>query len=288
MAKRDGRLAMIRVDDAGRDALGDFMRAHAAMLMFPLTNLTLYGLGDRHPRAMSAWVAKDADKITDVLAISAAGNVFPCCPNGDWVAVSRVIKGRQIKGFIGEGQQVAALRQATGLTRKANLDVTEPSFGLNIAEMVMPDIAGFKLHPLTAAPLGLLIDWRASYQVETLDAPPDMARERADREIRAYIKTDSHRVLFRDGVPVSMTGFNAQLPEIVQVGGVYTPPELRSRGFARVALAMHLSETSIDGVKTAVLSAANEAAVRTYNGLGFERTGSFAFAIYDDLQVAHG
>lgn len=279
---------MIRVDGAGRDALADFMFGHAPILMFPLTNLNLYGMGEGHPRAMSAWVAKAGRKITDVLGISAAGIVFPCCPSGDWAAVSRVTKGRQIKGFIGEGQQVVALRQATGLTRKADLDVTEPSFTLNVDDMVMPEITGFTLHPLTAAPLDLLIDWRASYQVETLDAPPDMARERADREIRAYIAADSHRVLFRNGVPVSMTGFNAQLTEIVQIGGVYTPPELRSRGFARVALAMHLSESSIDGVTTAVLSAANEAAVRTYIALGFERTGSFAFAIYEDPQVANG
>lgn len=279
---------MIRVDAAGREALADFMFAHAPMFMFPLTNLSHCGLGDGHPRAISAWVAKDWDKITDVLVISAEGIVFPYCPNGDWAAVSCVTKGRLIKGFIGEGQQVAALRQATGLTRKADLDVTEPSFALNIADMVMPDITGFTLHPLTAAPLDLLIDWRASYQVETLDAPPDMARERAGREIRAYIDTDSHRVLFRDGVPVSMTGFNAQLPEIVQIGGVYTPPELRSRGFARVALAMHLSESSISGVTTAVLSAANEAAIWTYIALGFERTGSFAIAIYENPQVAHG
>jgi predicted GNAT family acetyltransferase len=144
------------------------------------------------------------------------------------------------------------------------------------------------LHPLTAAPRDLLIAWRAQYQMETLEAPEEEAQGRAEREIAAYVASDSHRVLFKDGLPVSMTGFNAQLPEIVQIGGVYTPPEHRSRGFARVALAMHLMEASIDGVTTAVLSAANEAAARAYVAIGFERTGSFAIAIYEDMQVAHG
>lgn len=279
---------MIRVDDGDREALVDFMLAHAPILMFPLTNLTRYGMGSSHPRAISAWVAKDGDKITDVLTISAEGIVFPCCPNGNWVSVASVIKGRQIKGFIGEGQQVAAVRHATGLTRKANLDATEPSFVLNIADMQMPDVDGFALHPLSAASRALLIDWRAHYQMDTLEAPKDVAHDRAIREIDAYLAADSHRVLFKDRVPVSMTGFNAQLPEIVQIGGVYTPPEFRSRGFARVALAMHLMEASIDGVTTAVLSAANDAAARAYVAIGFERTGSFAIAIYEDAQVAHG
>lgn len=279
---------MIRVQDADREALVDFMFAHAPILMFPLTNLTSYGMGGGHPRAINAWVAKDGDKITDVLTVSEEGFVFPCCPNGDWDAVAQVVRGRKIKGFMGEGQQVAALRYATGLRRKADLDAVEPAYVLDIAQMVMPDTTGFSLHPLTAVPMELLVDWRTDYQITTLDAPPDAARDRAMREMTTYLAKDSHRVLFKDGVPVSMTGFNAELPEIVQIGGVYTPPDMRSRGFARIALAMHLSEVSVDGITQAVLSAANEAAARAYVALGFERTGSFAIAIYEDPQIAHG
>lgn len=279
---------MIRCDDADREALVDFMFAHAPILMFPLTNLTIYGMRGGHPRAITAWVAKDGDKITDVLTISDEGLVFPCCPSGDWDAVAQVVKGRHVKGFIGDGQQVAALRHAVGLSRKAELDAIEPAFILDIANIQMPDTTGFTLHPLTAAPLDLLIEWRTDYQIATLDAPADEAKDRATREINAYVEKDSHRVLFQNGVPVSMTGFNAELPEIVQIGGVYTPPDLRSRGFARIALAMHLSEVSVDGVTQAVLSAANTAAARAYVALGFERTGSFAIAIYEDPQIAHG
>jgi len=279
---------MIRVDDADREALVDFMFAHAPILMFPLTNLTRYGMGGGHPRAINAWVAKDGDKITDVLTISEEGIVFPCCPTEKWDEAVQVIKGRKIKGFLGEGQQVAALRHAVGLSRKAALDAIEPAYILDIASMEIPDTTGFSLQPLTAAPLELLIDWRTDYQIETLDAPAREAKDRATAEITAYITKDSHRVLFKDGVPVSMTGFNAELPEIVQVGGVFTPPALRSRGFARIALAMHLLEVSVDGVSQAVLSAANEAAARAYVALGFERSGSFAIAIYEDPQIAHG
>ena len=279
---------MIRVDDADREGLVDFMFAHAPILMFPLTNLTSYGMGGGHPRAINAWVAKKGDKITDVLTVSEEGLVFPCCPNGDWDAVAAVLKGRQIKGFIGEGQQVAAVRHAAGLSRKADLDAVEPAFLLDIAGMEMPDATDFELHPLSDVAFELLVDWRTDYQITTLDAPRNLARDRAEIEMKSYIAKDSHRVLFKDGVPVSMTGFNAELPEIVQIGGVYTPPAMRSRGYARIALAMHLSEVSIDGVTQAVLSAANEAAARAYVALGFERIGSFAVAIYEDRQIAHG
>lgn len=279
---------MIRVEDADREALVDFMFAHAPILMFPLTNLTRYGMGGGHPRAISAWVAKDGDTITDVLTISDEGIVFPCCPNGDWQAAAAVVRGREVKGFIGEGQQVAALRHAVGLSRKADLDAVEPSYILDIASMAAPDMSGFRLQPLTDSMRELLIDWRTDYQITTLEAPPAAARTRAESEIDAYIAQDSHRLLLKDGEPVAMTGFNASLPEIVQIGGVYTPPALRSRGFARIALAMHLLEVSVDGVTQAVLSAANAAAARAYVALGFEQTGSFAVALYEDPQIAHG
>jgi len=279
---------MIRVCEAEQEALIAFMTAHAPFLMFPLTNVLRYGLDGSNPLSMTAWIAMEGDVITDVLTISAEGVVFPWCPNGNWHAVADVLKGRQIKGFIGEGEQVAALRRAVGLTRAADRDVVEPAFALTLTDLVKPDTDGFTLHQLSAAPLDLVIKWRAEYQVETLGAPVDRANEWAEREIKAYSRANSHRVLFHNDVPVAMTGFSAQLPEIVLIGGVYTPHASRSQGFARVALAMHLMEASSNGVAQAILAAANEAAVRAYTALGFQRTGSFAVALHEDKQVAHG
>lgn len=276
------------VADEDRDALVDFMFGHAPIMMFPLTNLSRYGLGGDHPRAISAWVAKDGGLITDVMTISREGMVFPCCPQGPWQDAADVLRGRAIKGFIGDGDQVTALRQAAGLTRRAGLDVIEPSFLLTIADMVMPDRRDCRIRPLSAAPVELMIAWRRDYEVETLHVPAEVAEQRAAQQVQSFMATDSHRVLFAGDTPVAMTGFNAVLPEIVQVGGVYTPPALRGHGYARIALALHLEEVAIDGVTDAVLSAANPAAARAYAALGFCPTGDFALVVYDDPQVIHG
>jgi len=276
------------VADEDREDLVDFMFAHAPIMMFPLMNLTRYGLGGEHPRAISAWVIKDGTAITDVLTLSREGVVFPCIQNGHWDAAEAVLKGRKLKGFLGMGEQVTALRQACGVTQKAELDALEPAFLLQIADIQMPDVKGYALRPLGAVPYDLMVAWRRDYEIETMGAAPDVATERAAQQIRAYITTDSHRVLLHDGQPVAMTGFNASLPEIVQVGGVYTPPALRGRGHARRALALHLQEVAVDGVTEAVLSAANKAAARAYTALGFLPAGDFALVIYDEPQVAHG
>jgi RimJ/RimL family protein N-acetyltransferase len=274
------------VADRDREALVDFMFAHAPIMMFPLTNLTRYGLGGDNARAISAWVAKDGDAITDVLTISREGMVFPCCPSGHWDAAAAVLAGRKIKGFIGDGPQVVALREALGVTAQAELDATEPAFLLTIANLKPPATAGFALKPLSAAPYDLMVQWRANYEVETLFVPEPAASARAEQQVRNFMATDSHRVLFKGDTPVGMTGFNATLPEIVQVGGIYTPPALRGHGYARKALALHLTEVAIDGVTEAVLSSANDAASRVYQSLGFERTGDFALVVYETSQVA--
>lgn len=275
------------VAETDRVALVDFMFAHAKIMMFPLTNLTRYGLGGDHPRAMHVWAFKRDGQITDVLSVSQEGIIFPCCPNGHWATAADTLRGLRIKGFIGDQAQVSSLRAAIGMTQRAQRDVSEPSFVLDTDVLKMPDTSGFRLCSLGAAPRELMVGWRANYEVETLHVARNVAELQADQRIRDFIAADTHRVLIKDGAPVSTTGFNAALPEIVQIGGVYTPPALRGRGYARIALAMHLTEVAARGVTKAVLSAANESAARAYRALGFERAGDFAMVVYETPQVAH-
>ena len=71
------------------------------------------------------------------------------------------------------------------------------------------------------------------------------------------------------------------------IGGVYTPPDLRGRGYARTAVAMHLNEAQGWGIKRAVLSAANVAALKAYAAIGFTQVGEFMIIFYNTPQVAH-
>ena len=83
-----------------------------------------------------------------------------------------------------------------------------------------------------------------------------------------------------------MTGFNAELPTIVQIGGVYTPPPLRGQGFARHAVALHLDEARRRGVGRATLFSASESAARAYSAIGFEPIGHYTLCHFDGPQVA--
>jgi predicted GNAT family acetyltransferase len=61
---------------------------------------------------------------------------------------------------------------------------------------------------------------------------------------------------------------------------VYTPPELRGRGFARAAVAASLLEARAEGAARAVLFTSSGAAARAYEALGFVRAGSFGLVLF--------
>lgn len=277
---------MIRATEADRPAIEAFLHRHIATAMFPLSNLNSHGMAGGHPRAMRFWLRWCNGQVTDVLSVSEEGIIFPNCPTGPWSDVAVMLAGYRVKGLIGAEAQVASCRAALGLTASAKLEVVEPHYTLSLDNLRLPDPAGYHLVPLTEDAQDLCVRWRTAFCEESMACTPDEAAERAVIDIAHYLEHDTHRVLMKGEEPLAMTGFNAMLPQVVQIGGVYTPPDLRSRGYARLAVALHLAEARARGVTKAILSAANVAAARAYEAIGFERCGSLAIAIYDEPQVA--
>lgn len=268
-------------------ALENFLKAHIETSMFPLSSLRRFGLSGGHPRAARFWMRWKDGMVTDALALSEEGFLFPQCPTGGWQDVAVVLRGEKVKGILGDSGQSTAMRAAIGLSARAEMDDVDPLYTVNLADLVMPDVQGYELSPITPALRETAIRWRASFLREVMPVPGEDLDERAEGEIDAYMAADSHRVLLKDGMPLAMTGFNAQLEEAVQVGGVYTPDSLRGNGYARRAVAMHLAEARDQGVGRSILFAASEQAGKVYEAIGFRREGAFALTMYETPQVIH-
>lgn len=275
---------MIREAGPGdRGILDALLTARIDQAMFPLTNLRAHGLGQGgfasdHLHATRYWIIDQ----TSVVALTQGGMLLSLlAPDCDLAGLPAALKGQTVQGAAGPAASTRPVLRALGLsTTPARLDEDEPGFALDLSQLRLPPRSDATLIPAHAASRDLLITWRAAATVETQGMPPDQAHDRATQDVDGWLANDSHRVLLHQGQPVALTGFNARLPEIVQVGGVYTPPSLRNRGHARTAVALHLAEARAEGATRAVLFAATPAAVRAYLTIGFQPAADFSVVLF--------
>ncbi|MCA0273399.1 MAG: GNAT family N-acetyltransferase [Proteobacteria bacterium] len=263
-----------------------FLRGHVDQAMLPLANLTHHGMGSDGRYEMRFWLMGQGAGITAAVGLSAMRMLLPVLPGLGAEALAplkELLKGEDIAGINAPPEQAGALQTALGLSdNDAEHMADEPGFALDLADLILPDDPALTLRPITETDLPLMIQWRAAYRGEVAGTPPKRREAAAREDIETYLARDSHRILERNGIPVATTGFNAELPEAVQIGGVYTPPELRSRGYARAAVALHLAEARQKGIRRAVLFAANDAAAKAYRAIGFQPHGRKALIFFRD------
>lgn len=265
------------------DEVRDFLRTDLAGAMFPLLNLSGRGL------AIRSWLAERDRRIAAYLGLTANGMIQPfAAPGADpgiWGPARAALAGTPVSGLIGRPGPVAALRAALGLeTRACRLDKAETGMELDLAALApLPDDGTALIAP-GPDERALLTAWRAAYEIETLGTPPETAATAAAATVAGWLKAGSHRLLVRDGTPLALTGFNADLGETVQIGGVYVPPENRNQGLARRAVAGHLAEARARGVRHAVLFASGPAAMRAYRAVGFELAGEMRLTLFKGPQ----
>jgi len=264
---------MIR--EAGPDDRAEIealLTARIDQAMFPLVNLRQHGLANGtfpspHEHAIRIWRLG-----ASLIALTRAGMILPLLDGSpDLTNLRTALDGLNVTGAVGPAASARPILTALGIGNlPTNTDRDEPGFALDLDRLIIPDLPGSTLRPIAPDDLPLLTDWRETYIGEVLGQTGPAAKARAEAELAAYLLKDSHRLLLHHGQPVAMTGFNATLPEIVQIGGVYTPPALRGKGFARTAVALHLDEARRNGATRAVLFAANDAAASAYRAIGFQ------------------
>ena len=192
--------------------------------------------------------------------------------------------GREVAGFSGPLDQVRRARAVLGLADADTvMDSNESLYGLDLAELIVPAplLDGTIIcRPPRRRECELICLWRIAYDVETLGgADSEETREGAAMWIDQLMADGHVWVAEAGGELVSLSAFNAVLPDIVQLGGIYTPPRLRGKGYARAAVAASLLAARERGVSRAVLFTDNPNAVRSYEAVGFRRVGDFGLVL---------
>jgi uncharacterized protein len=266
-----------------------FLRPRLDSSMFLIGNMRAAGLHDGGAPYEGTYAAAYQDgQMVAVVAhywnhnfvLQAPAYVGPLCR-----AAVRA-SGRAIGGFVGPACQVQRAMDALGVElARAKLDERETLFGLSLAELQVPEplargeVQGRRA---TGDDVELLTEWRVAFSLESLgdkDSPRLWEQVRAG--VRRGVSEDRIWILEAAGQPVSTSGFNAAIREAVQIGGVWTPPSLRGRGFGRAVVAASLLSARTRGVARAVLFTGleNAPARRAYVALGFRALDDYRLVL---------
>ena len=270
---------MIRTLTAGDEPrLEEFLAGHADSSMFLRSNLAVAGIVDHGQLLQATYVGVvENGAVVAVAAHCWNGMLLVQAPRdvGPTSMAAVAVSGRTVQGIGGPWRQVEAAARALRFGGRA---LREVLYGLELGVLAFELPPGLGARRPRAAELERLTAWREVYLLETgLAKPgPELASLARSGIALSHAKGNDW-VLERDGSLAAYTAFNARLPEMVQIGGVFTPAPLRSQRLARAAVATHLLAARAQGARRAVLftQETNAAARRAYEALGFRPVGDY-------------
>ncbi len=174
-----------------------------------------------------------------------------------------------LPGVLGEKRR--ALRFAerwTTHTRRAH-HLNRPERIFQLTTVIPPRPVGGRLRTARAGDLDLVTRWFAAFIREALHEDGSTAGAMADLWLNTPDRT---LYLWEEGRPVSTCGATGRTPNGIRIGAVYTPPELRGRGYASNCVAA-ASQAQLDaGLRYCFLytDLANPTSNRIYRKIGYE------------------
>lgn len=144
-----------------------------------------------------------------------------------------------------------------------------------------------RLRLAVAADVDLLAEWRYAFDEAIVgEADREEARRATERGIEG-----GHIYVWDDDGPVSMAMKTRPTGKRISVSAVYTPPELRGRGYATACVG-ELSRLLLESGRaycTLFVDVSNTAAERVYQKIGYEPTCEFEeYAFVQREQVLEG
>lgn len=272
------------------NVLEEYLASHKAECMFICSNLKAAGIEYRGLDFEGEYFGyfNTNDQMLGVIVHYWNGNVMMHARDNDVLEklVLHLKKNisRPVAGILGPNIQAEHVINKLGLSgRKFGINSNEGLYEINLGALNEFNIpSNMKIISAQDVSKDILIKWMKNYAIEALGALDDEALEKqVEEHWNLRLKKNDAWVLLLDGTPVALSAFNARLSDMVQVGPVWTPPEYRNKGFARLLLAFCLHQEKLKGTKQAILFTDNPAAIKAYLAIGFKKIGNYRLALLE-------
>ena len=279
-------MTQVRVLRSGDEAaLEAFLLPRIETSMFLLGNMRAAGLEDGGEHLQGTYVAAfDGERIVGVVAHYWNDNLILQAPVQARAVCQAALEasGRKLMGLLGPAVQVQVVKEAFDLSEDAiQMDETENLYSLRLDDLIVPDglrsgrLTGRRIQPVDVEQV---TKWLVAFSTEALAAEESpQLWEQTCANVERKREQGLTWILHDRSKPVATSGFNTMTTEVVQIGGVYTPPELRSRGYGRAVVAASLLDARAEGVESSILftGVENIAAQRSYEALGYRHIGDY-------------
>ena len=269
-------------------------RAEASLLM--LSNIGRAGLAYRGEPYQGLYAARFVDgAVAGVAAHYWNGVLMLQAPDAmdELVGVLLQASDRGVTGLLGPFDQVSRAHRL--LERAAAPDPAiyrEDLMALDLADLKPPAAlasGALRCRRPRSSELEMLASWRVIYEVEALGLIDDAALHARARHAVARLHEEGASWVLQgpSGALVATCNVIGETAGMVQIGGVWTRPAGRNRGYARAVVAGALLRARRAGRTRAVLITANPAAQRACGALGFRVTGAAGLVMFGAPRWLH-
>lgn len=264
-----------------------FLGKHEESAQFLINNLRTHGpvLTDHHNSGNFKTLRQDG-KIVSVFCLTRRGNLIIQSTHHDAEAVLKSCLEEQVplKGFIGDWDSV---KPVYDLFRKKfpNYNPSYESKEILYTYSLSDSDSKLKHDPrvrfLESTDFPQWLNFSRDYLAE-LALPDELTEEQKRQDFASQITNQIWWGLFEGDKLLSRVALNSKGESIGQVGGVFTPKELRQRGYAKAAM-FHMLKDCRDmhgHVKNILFTGETDyPAQRLYESMGYRRVGYFALIL---------
>jgi predicted GNAT family acetyltransferase len=256
--------------EAGPLLLADEAR-HNLQLGVAGTLQTSPGIYDEH----RLWIVEDEGETVAAALRTPPWNLLLARPR-DEQALGALVDGigEELPGVVGARPEVDSFVELWTARRAVGscVERRQGIYALDRVEPVPRPSGATRRATRSDAPL--LAEWIRAFGDEAMSDSDPGRNELGSIVEQRLSGPDSGFLLWEDGgAPVSMSGWGGRTPNGIRIGPVYTPPELRGRGYA-TALVAEQSQTLLDeGLTFCFLytDLANPTSNAIYERIGYAR-----------------
>jgi uncharacterized protein len=234
---------------------------------------TLSTTSDRYP-IFYLWTVEDGSEVVGAALMTPPWNLLVVRPRSpdalELLAGELAANGPELPGVNGAVPEVDDFAEAWERRTGGRRSVRGRHGIYAVHDVQVPQGTPGEMRHATEADRDLLVGWWSAFVAEALPDEPHH-----DPQAAVQQRLDGQNgglALWIDSEPVSVAGFGSETPNGVRIGPVYTPPELRGRGYASAVTAELSAELLAAGRSYCFLytDLANPTSNRIYQNIGYE------------------